>query len=559
MIRLVAFLETCHEQISKDPFNCIHYMHYSYENDNNYETMTKTYHITLRPSLESGLKEDSVTLTVTDASVCPCRWRSAWSPWGCRRWGSKASQLSGGPAQAPVHRPGAGLEPPSHLPGRAHQRPGQLLLPAVHPAAQVPRPGGQDHHLHHPPAQRHRLRDIRQAVYASRGPVHLPRLHPQPHPLPRQAGSLLSPVPQSRRLRTLPRFSATEVASGEHGDWIWKLKTATDEHGAAEDVPSLPDFDGRVEIAIQASTLCLLEDGGPSLLKVRERPRKQLRRIRNQFVEPVQSANLQEPYLHAQGTDGHPAAAGRPCGGRRAAGHAVLRHWRRRQQDLQQLRLPLLLAHVPHLHRHDAHRAHLSHGENHLRPGVHQQLVQYQNLLLGEDYPVPHDLLQHRVLDDVTAQRPGALRPLRALVRHDLPGGAVRGADHRGRHQRAERSVSGSSGVHTISAVQRILHQPQHHPDLPPVDLTHLPTSATATRASCWPSTDWPPRAAVRQGFCPFQEPRDFLKEMDMVGDNLYVDYVAISAFFFSSSGSSPTTCSTTRWSTAGEELRDLL
>ncbi|GIY73436.1 ATP-binding cassette sub-family G member 1 [Caerostris darwini] len=64
-----------------------------------------------------------------------------------------------------------------------------------------------------------------------------------------------------------PADFATEVASGEHGDWIWKLKTATDEHGTAEDVPSLPDFDGRLEIAIQASTLCLLEDGGPSLLK----------------------------------------------------------------------------------------------------------------------------------------------------------------------------------------------------------------------------------------------------------------------------------------------------
>ncbi|XP_054713006.1 ATP-binding cassette sub-family G member 1-like [Uloborus diversus] len=33
--------------------------------------------------------------------------------------------------------------------------------------------------------------------------------------------------------------------------------------------------------------------------------------------------------------------------------------------------------------------------------------------------------------------------------------------------------------------------------------------------------------------FCPFQEPLDFLKEMDMVGGNLYVDYAVLWAFFF--------------------------
>ncbi|XP_035215031.1 ATP-binding cassette sub-family G member 1-like isoform X2 [Stegodyphus dumicola] len=32
--------------------------------------------------------------------------------------------------------------------------------------------------------------------------------------------------------------------------------------------------------------------------------------------------------------------------------------------------------------------------------------------------------------------------------------------------------------------------------------------------------------------FCPFQEPQDFLKEMDMVGGNLYVDYAALWGFF---------------------------
>lgn len=30
-----------------------------------------------------------------------------------------------------------------------------------------------------------------------------------------------------------------------------------------------------------------------------------------------------------------------------------------------------------------------------------------------------------------------------------------------------------------------------------------------------------------------FQEPQDFLKEMDMVGGNLYIDYAAQWAFFF--------------------------
>lgn len=32
--------------------------------------------------------------------------------------------------------------------------------------------------------------------------------------------------------------------------------------------------------------------------------------------------------------------------------------------------------------------------------------------------------------------------------------------------------------------------------------------------------------------FCPFQEPLDFLKEMDMISGNLYVDYAALLGFF---------------------------
>ncbi|GFT00052.1 ATP-binding cassette sub-family G member 1 [Trichonephila clavipes] len=58
-----------------------------------------------------------------------------------------------------------------------------------------------------------------------------------------------------------PADFATEVAAGEHGDWIWKLKTAIDSRGDIEE--STDDslvFDGRTEIGLQASTLCLLED-----------------------------------------------------------------------------------------------------------------------------------------------------------------------------------------------------------------------------------------------------------------------------------------------------------
>ncbi|GIY12646.1 ATP-binding cassette sub-family G member 1 [Caerostris extrusa] len=61
-----------------------------------------------------------------------------------------------------------------------------------------------------------------------------------------------------------PADFATEVAAGEHGEWIWKLKKATDDN---EDTLSLTDFDGRSEPLLQASTLCLLEEGGSSLLQ----------------------------------------------------------------------------------------------------------------------------------------------------------------------------------------------------------------------------------------------------------------------------------------------------
>ncbi|CAL1289087.1 unnamed protein product [Larinioides sclopetarius] len=71
-----------------------------------------------------------------------------------------------------------------------------------------------------------------------------------------------------------PADFATEVAAGEHGDWIWKLKTAIDTFDATSDVLSLADesfiFDGSSEVGLQASTLCLLEDQAdnkPSLLK----------------------------------------------------------------------------------------------------------------------------------------------------------------------------------------------------------------------------------------------------------------------------------------------------
>lgn len=65
-----------------------------------------------------------------------------------------------------------------------------------------------------------------------------------------------------------------EVATGEYGDNVWKLKKAIDCLDDLDD-SSLVDesiFDGRQEIGLQASTLCLLQekvDKRPSLLKVR--------------------------------------------------------------------------------------------------------------------------------------------------------------------------------------------------------------------------------------------------------------------------------------------------
>lgn len=67
-----------------------------------------------------------------------------------------------------------------------------------------------------------------------------------------------------------------EVATGDYGDWIWKLKKAVD---CSDDMDedSLADestYEGKQEMALQASTLCLLEDQmdkRPSLLRVSSR------------------------------------------------------------------------------------------------------------------------------------------------------------------------------------------------------------------------------------------------------------------------------------------------
>ncbi|XP_015909553.1 ATP-binding cassette subfamily G member 4 isoform X2 [Parasteatoda tepidariorum] len=68
-----------------------------------------------------------------------------------------------------------------------------------------------------------------------------------------------------------PTDFATEVASGEHGDWIGKLKHAVDAKDFFEDNLKLAEeciYDGRLEVGLQASTLCLLDNDvtAPSFL-----------------------------------------------------------------------------------------------------------------------------------------------------------------------------------------------------------------------------------------------------------------------------------------------------
>ncbi|KAG8177828.1 hypothetical protein JTE90_021160 [Oedothorax gibbosus] len=61
-----------------------------------------------------------------------------------------------------------------------------------------------------------------------------------------------------------PTDFATEVAIGDHGDWIGRLKTAVDCMGDMEADMSLADdssiFSVGQEVSLQASTLCLLQD-----------------------------------------------------------------------------------------------------------------------------------------------------------------------------------------------------------------------------------------------------------------------------------------------------------
>lgn len=65
-----------------------------------------------------------------------------------------------------------------------------------------------------------------------------------------------------------------EVACGEHGDWTYKLKKAVECMDDLDDDSSLGDestFEGKQEMALQASTLCLLEekvDKRPVVIKV---------------------------------------------------------------------------------------------------------------------------------------------------------------------------------------------------------------------------------------------------------------------------------------------------
>lgn len=65
-----------------------------------------------------------------------------------------------------------------------------------------------------------------------------------------------------------------EVACGEHGDWTYKLKKAVECMDDLDDDSSLADestYEGKQEMALQASTLCLLEekvDKRPCIIKV---------------------------------------------------------------------------------------------------------------------------------------------------------------------------------------------------------------------------------------------------------------------------------------------------
>lgn len=72
----------------------------------------------------------------------------------------------------------------------------------------------------------------------------------------------------------LKSISAMEVACGEHGDWTYKLKKAVECMDDLDDDSSLGDestYEGKQEMALQASTLCLLEekvDKTPCVIKV---------------------------------------------------------------------------------------------------------------------------------------------------------------------------------------------------------------------------------------------------------------------------------------------------
>lgn len=54
-----------------------------------------------------------------------------------------------------------------------------------------------------------------------------------------------------------------EVACGEHGDWTYKLKKAVECMDDLDDDSSVGDestYEGKQDMALQASTLCLLQE-----------------------------------------------------------------------------------------------------------------------------------------------------------------------------------------------------------------------------------------------------------------------------------------------------------
>lgn len=261
------------------------------------------------------------------------------------------------------HRVGVDRQSADHVSRRADHRP---RLPVLQPMHQIVTRSGENrenHRLHHPPAKRRYIRDVRLRLPFGGWEMLVQRGYEGHDSLFRERWPPLSQIPQSGRfhdrgcvqgIRQFQR-SIDRVGSEEKGRVLANDGFARnlEEGGGGGERGMGEGFDGKSRVE-------------PATLGIRETLRS--------------DESLHDPFV--QGLDQHLFEIGPSLLDGRVARFAVLRGRPGREQKYQQRGHGPSSCHLSVLHEHDACRVAIPVGDARAEEGTIQQLVQVEDLLL---------------------------------------------------------------------------------------------------------------------------------------------------------------------------------